>query len=112
MFNYKFNPMTKSEQFNQINSIYTGFKMSNEAVSNYLDNWVDHLPVSGKQDVMGDYDAPVRDEDNLEFYEYELGEWEDVQWHKFSNSSVQMKLNDFKEYAHKYADVMLNNFTF
>jgi hypothetical protein len=104
--------MENSEVTQQIKSVYNGFKMSNEAISNYLDRWFDHLPTEGKSDVMGNYDAPEKDVDNLEFYEYELGEYEDMLWHDFSNSKVEMKVNDFKEYAVKYADRMTNNFTF
>ena len=121
--------MTNQLLNDHIKAIHNGLKMSNEAVSNYLENWFDHLPVKGKEDVMCDSSAPEMPENiskdseffdklqshyeyELDNYKYELGEWEDMQWHKFSEASVEMKLEDFREYAHKYADQMLNNFKF
>lgn len=104
--------MVNQEVNQQIISIYNGFKMSNEAVSNYLDNWFDNLPIEGKQDVMGDYNTPEHDEFNPEYYEYAVAEYIDKLYSEFADSSTKMKLNDFKQYAQKYADRMQNNFTF
>jgi hypothetical protein len=104
--------MTNQLLPDQINSIYNGLKMSEEAVSNYLDNWFIDLPLDGKQNVMGDFSTPEEDEYNPEHYAYQMSEFEDRLISEFSESTNKIKLNDFKKYANKYASTMENNFKF
>ena len=80
-----------------INSIYNGLKMSDEAVSNYLDNWFIDLPLDGKQNVMGDFNAPEEDKYNPEYYAYQMSEYEDRLISEFYESTNKIKLNDFKK---------------
>lgn len=105
------------EDIEKIDSVMSGFSLSLKAIDSYLCKWFEHLPLEGMEDIMGNYNSPdredyTRDQEGEEEYQYELEEYMDEQLSLFNNVNLEIKLSDFKENAHKYADQMKEPFTF
>jgi hypothetical protein len=82
-----------------------------DAIESYIDQWYSQLPLEGMQEVMGNCNAPDRSDylDNIEgeeAYAYDLGEYIDGLYQDFCEVNLNIKMNDFKKYAVKYADNM------
>lgn len=83
----------------------------------YLNTWFTQLPLEGMEDVMGNYNAPDREDytstqEGEDEYQYDLTEYMDSLYRDFSEVSLDIKTNDFRVYANRYADTMAPSWDF
>lgn len=105
------------ENIEKINSVLTDFSLSLGAIDSYVCKWFEHLPLEAMEEIIGNYNAPDRtdyesDEEGEDCYNYDLADYMDGLHSQFSEVNLEIKLNDFKNNARKYADRMTNGFIF
>ncbi len=81
------------------------------SIDKYICEWYSQLPLEGMREIMGDYNEPDRsdytkDAEGSEAYDYDLSEYIDGLYQDFCEVNLNIKMNDFKKYAVKYADNM------
>ncbi len=86
-------------------------------IDNYLCAWFENLPSRIREEIVGNDNMPdfmdyTLDDEGTEAYNKDVEEYLEGLYSIFSNSSLDIKLNDFKRYATKYADHMSNNWDF
>lgn len=105
------------ENAEKINSILTDFSLSLDAIDSYICRWFEHLPLEAMEQIIGNFNAPERsdyetDEEGEDCYNYDVADYMDVLHTQFSEVNLEIKLNDFRKYARRYADQMTNGFIF
>lgn len=105
------------ENIAKLNSVISGFTLSLGAIDSYVCRWFEHLPLEAMEDIIGNYNAPDRadyesDEEGEECYNYDVADYMDDLHTQFSEVNLEIKLNDFKNNAYKYADRMTGGFIF
>lgn len=88
-----------------------------DAIDSYLCTWFTQLPLEGMEEVMGNYNAPDREDytatqEGEDEYQYDLAQYIDSLYRDFSEVSLDIKTNDFRVYANRYADTMAPTWDF
>ena len=105
------------ENIEKINSVISGFTLSLGAIDSYVCRWFEHLPLEAMEDIIGNFNAPdmadyESDEEGEDCYNQDVEEYMDGLHTQFSEVNLEIKLNDFKNNARKYADRMTGGFIF
>ena len=110
-----FNPKQVNQE--HISAVIKHWEKHLREIDTYLYTWFCNLPFQAKQEIMDNYDAPDRSDyiegaEGDEEYQYEVGEWEEGIISDFDKVNLEIKINDFKRYAHKYANHMAPDWDF
>lgn len=105
------------ENLTQATEILKAIQGKFDAIDSYLCAWFYKLPLEAMEDVMGNYNSPERedytsDEEGEDEYRYDLAEYIDSLYSDFAEVSLDIKLNDFRTYAGRYADEMQEGWSF
>ena len=105
------------ENIEKINSVLTDFSLSLGAIDSYVCKWFEHLPLEAMEEIIGNYNAPERtdyesDQEGEDAYYYDIANYMDSLHTQFSVVHLEIKINDFKSYSRKYANLMTNGFIF
>lgn len=105
------------ENSTQVSEVLRAIQGKFDAIDSYLCAWFYKLPLQGMEDVMGNYNSPTREDytasqEGEDEYRYDLGEYIDALYRDFSEVNLDIKLNDFRVYAGKYANEMESDWSF